>query len=318
MTWQQAMDRYGVDKPDMRFGMELRDLTDVVRGRAASASSPTPSQPAASSRASASPAATTSPAATSRGGSPRWCAPSRRAGSPTSGARRRLAGWDRQVLHRRGAGRDRRGDRRRGRGRVLMVADRRGRGAAALGALRNHLGARAARCPTPTRMAMIWVTEFPMFERNEETGEIGAAHHPFTMVHIDDSTCSKPTRSRCGRAPTTSSSTAARSAAAASASPTRRSSSASSPPWASTPRRRSASSASCSRHSSTACRRTADGPAASSGWSWKGSATENIRDVIAFPKNQQAQEPMTDAPAPVDPMQLRELGLRDPPSPPKP
>jgi len=41
----------------------------------------------------------------------------------------------------------------------------------------------------------------------------------------------------------------------------------------------------------------------------EGLGTENIRDVIAFPKNQQAQEPMTDAPAPVDPGQLRELGL---------
>ena len=41
----------------------------------------------------------------------------------------------------------------------------------------------------------------------------------------------------------------------------------------------------------------------------EGLGTENIRDVIAFPKNQQAQEPMTDAPAPVDPAQLRELGL---------
>src|SRR2546422_311901 len=36
---------------------------------------------------------------------------------------------------------------------------------------------------------------------------------------------------------------------------------------------------------------------------------ETIREVIAFPKNQQAEEPMTDAPAPADPKQLRELGL---------
>ena len=41
----------------------------------------------------------------------------------------------------------------------------------------------------------------------------------------------------------------------------------------------------------------------------EGLGVDNIRDVIAFPKNQQAQEPMTDAPAPVDPAQLRELGL---------
>ena len=31
MTWQEAMDRFGSDKPDIRFGMELTNVTDVVR-----------------------------------------------------------------------------------------------------------------------------------------------------------------------------------------------------------------------------------------------------------------------------------------------
>jgi aspartyl-tRNA synthetase len=38
--------------------------------------------------------------------------------------------------------------------------------------------------------------------------------------------------------------------------------------------------------------------------------TENIRDVIAFPKTQTGQDLMTEAPAPVDAMQLKELSLR--------
>jgi aspartyl-tRNA synthetase len=32
MTWQEAMDRFGSDKPDLRFGIELKDISEVVKG----------------------------------------------------------------------------------------------------------------------------------------------------------------------------------------------------------------------------------------------------------------------------------------------
>ncbi|MCX5788151.1 MAG: aspartate--tRNA ligase [Elusimicrobia bacterium] len=44
---------------------------------------------------------------------------------------------------------------------------------------------------------------------------------------------------------------------------------------------------------------------------------DSIRDVIAFPKTQKGTDPLSECPSPVDPKQLRELGIQIAPAPPK-
>src|SRR5215210_509284 len=62
---------------------------------------------------------------------------------------------------------------------VLIVAGRKSIVAASLGALRNEIARRENLIPKNVYKPL-WVTEFPMFEYNEETGNYDAMHHPFT------------------------------------------------------------------------------------------------------------------------------------------
>ena len=56
---------------------------------------------------------------------------------------------------------------------------------AALDELRRHL-ARKLDLIRGGIHSWLWVTEFPMFDWDEETGRVVAAHHPFTAPHSED------------------------------------------------------------------------------------------------------------------------------------
>jgi aspartyl-tRNA synthetase len=308
MTWRHAMDRYGVDKPDTRFEMLLCDLTHVVResGFRVFADAVSSGGIVKAIRVSGGDDLT-------RGDIEGQLTEIAR----TAKAKGLAYLWKRADGWQGGIAKFFTADELEGIGSatgaavgdcVLMVADRPAVVHAALGALRNHLG-RARNLYDDDRIDMLWVTEFPMFERSEETGEIGAAHHAFTMVHIDDLGLleSDPlaVRSRAydlvvngreigsGSIRTTDPAILQRVLAALGID-------------ADEARRKFGFLLEAFEY----------GVPPHGGWAggidrmvMEGLGTENIRDVIAFPKNQQAQEPMTDAPAPVDPAQLRELGL---------
>lgn len=68
---------------------------------------------------------------------------------------------------------------------VLIVAGKKSVVAASLGALRNEIARRENLIPKNVYKPL-WVTEFPMFELNEETGNYDAMHHPFTSLMDED------------------------------------------------------------------------------------------------------------------------------------
>ncbi len=68
---------------------------------------------------------------------------------------------------------------------VLIAADRSKVVLDTLGFLRRHI-AGILGLLDDRDFKLLWVTDFPMFERDEETGELKAMHHPFTHPKNDD------------------------------------------------------------------------------------------------------------------------------------
>lgn len=63
---------------------------------------------------------------------------------------------------------------------LLFVADEEPVVNQSLSALRNYLG-KELNLYDPEKLNFLWITNWPMFEQDEETGKLTAMHHPFTM-----------------------------------------------------------------------------------------------------------------------------------------
>ena len=309
ITFAESMRRFGVDKPDLRFGMELCDLTEIARGSGFRVFSEVVARGGVvrglrvegggdlTRSAIEEQLAKVAAAHGARGLAYLWLRPE----GWQSGIRKFFS--DPELASIGEATGAEIGDC------VLMVADSAGVVNASLGALRNHLGAQRG-LVDPDRIEIVWVTDFPMFEADPQTGAISPAHHPFTQVRPEDLERLEPdplsVRSRAYDLVINGREIASGSIRITEPAMQRRIFQA-----------LGIGAEEAQRKFGFLLRAFEYGAPPHGGIAlgierlvMEGLGTESIRDVVAFPKTQQGQELMTMAPAPVDEDQLRELGIR--------
>ncbi len=179
LTWADARDRFGTDKPDLRFGMELTDLSDVFEHTAVTAfSSPTV-------KALVVPDGATSPRKrldelteqAKRAGAAglAWFRVVENGPSLDGPLARHLS--EQEVVRVLEQTKAEPGDL------ILAVSDEYATACGVLGTLRVAIGAPPV-AQGPHRY--VWVVDFPMFEGVGADGHPQAAHHPFTMPYPED------------------------------------------------------------------------------------------------------------------------------------
>ena len=183
MTWGEALDRFGTDKPDLRFGMELVDLTEEFAGTEVRAfSSPVVRAlcvpgGAALSRSRLDALVDQAKQAGAAGLAwfrvvPADTATGTALDSPLD---RFLSDPERAAILQRTGGME--GDL------ILAVSDEYRIACTVLGSLRVTLGSPPV-SEGPHRY--VWVVDFPMFDGTDGEGNPQPAHHPFTMPYADD------------------------------------------------------------------------------------------------------------------------------------
>ena len=184
MTYRDALARYGSDKPDTRFGMEIRDVTPVLGGssfgifRSAAQQGGTIRAIVVPGHAGASRQEIDSLTERAKAlGAKGLITMAYLQGDLKSPVRKYLSSEEVAGIAAAAGAKEE--------DLVLIVADVFDTAVSVLGRLRLELGAKLGMIPKD-RYDFLWVTEFPLLKRNEETGEWEAAHHPFTSPLRED------------------------------------------------------------------------------------------------------------------------------------
>ena len=176
LTWHEAMARYGSDKPDLRFGLELNDLTEETRGSEFKVFAQAPSVqyltlPQELSRAEL---ASLEELAKEWGGKGLAYLVFDEEDEVRSPIAKFLSAELVDAVRPEQPGAT-----------VLFGADEPETVARVLSAVRNRLGRQLALIDV-SRDEFLWVTDFPLFEWDEDNKRWAASHHAFTGVRPGD------------------------------------------------------------------------------------------------------------------------------------
>ena len=180
LTWREAMERFGVDKPDLRYAVEIEDLSGFVTDDAAPFV-----QGALGAGGRVRGVRVPGAADASRKEIDGFAAAAKDAkAGGLIWARRTDAGWEGQGVKAIGVralealgGTP---------GELLLaVSGPDAMTSPALHAVRS-LALKRPGIPQLRAHAFCWVVDFPLFERDPESGQYVPAHHPFTSPHADD------------------------------------------------------------------------------------------------------------------------------------
>ena len=177
ITYDQAVEEYGTDKPDLRFGLELVDLSETFRQTAAAVLRDALSAGGAVKGLAA-------PASFSRGQLDKLTAAAKSQGAAGLAYLVRQDGeWQGPLAKFLNPGESRRlaeifgaDD---GRTVFLVAHKKRSIVNRVLGHLRSQLGD-LLDLKDPGLVAAVWVTGFPFYEEDEQTGQLAFAHNPFS------------------------------------------------------------------------------------------------------------------------------------------